>query len=99
MGRSNFSNFDVFAISKELDPILAGSSIANVYELEDLIFELMNFEEAILISCTKSAIVIVVPKPTKICIWSDTLLITINFCFLFSTIPVIYLCSSSRKLS
>jgi len=42
MGRSNFSNFDVFAISKELDPILAGSSIANVYEIEDLLILKIN---------------------------------------------------------
>jgi predicted ribosome quality control (RQC) complex YloA/Tae2 family protein len=42
MGRANFSNFDVFAISKELDPILAGSSIANVYEVEDLLILKIN---------------------------------------------------------
>ena len=37
MARVNFSNFDVFAISKELDVVLAGGSIANVYEIEDLL--------------------------------------------------------------
>ena len=42
MARANFSNFDVFAISKELDVVLAGSSIANVYEIEDLLILKIN---------------------------------------------------------
>lgn len=42
MARSNFSNFDVFAISKELDVVLAGSSIVNVYEIEDLLILKIN---------------------------------------------------------
>jgi len=42
MARVNFSNFDVFAISKELDVILAGSSIINVYEVEDLVILKLN---------------------------------------------------------
>jgi len=42
MARVNFSNFDVFAISKELDAILAGSSIINVYEVEDLVILKLN---------------------------------------------------------
>ena len=32
-----FSNFDVFAIVKELDSILSNSSILNIYEVEDLL--------------------------------------------------------------
>ena len=39
---SNFTNFDVFAISKELDLILANSSITNVYEVEDLVILKIN---------------------------------------------------------
>ena len=42
MVRANFSNFDVFAISKELDIILANSSIANVYEVQDLLILKIN---------------------------------------------------------
>jgi len=42
MARANFSNFDVFAISKELDVVLAGSSIVNVYEIEDLLIVKIN---------------------------------------------------------
>ena len=42
MARANFSNFDVFAISKELDEVLAGSSIVNVYETEDLLILKIN---------------------------------------------------------
>ena len=42
MVRANFSNFDVFAITKELDIILANSSIANVYEVEDLLILKIN---------------------------------------------------------
>ena len=32
-----FSNFDVFAIVKELNSILLNASILNVYEIEDLL--------------------------------------------------------------
>ncbi len=38
----NFSNFDVFAIAKELDLILKDSTILNVYEVEDLIILKIN---------------------------------------------------------
>ncbi len=40
-----FTNFDVFAISKELNEILMGGNIANVYEVEDiLIFKINTFQ-------------------------------------------------------
>jgi predicted ribosome quality control (RQC) complex YloA/Tae2 family protein len=38
----NFSNFDVFAIAKELDLILRDSLILNVYEVEDLLILKIN---------------------------------------------------------
>lgn len=37
-----FSNFDVYAIAKELDTILVNSSISNVYEIQDLIILKIN---------------------------------------------------------
>ena len=33
----NFSNFDVYTITKELDLILSQSKILNVYDIEDLL--------------------------------------------------------------
>ncbi|MHA1488597.1 MAG: ribosome rescue protein RqcH [Promethearchaeota archaeon] len=35
--KAEFSNFDVFAITKELDEILLNSIIMNIYEIEDLL--------------------------------------------------------------
>lgn len=35
--QTNFSNFDVYTISKELDQILSEGTIVNIYELEDLL--------------------------------------------------------------
>ena len=40
-----FSNFDVFAIVKELDSILLNSSILNVYEVEDLLLLKINTKD------------------------------------------------------
>ncbi|MHA2048424.1 MAG: ribosome rescue protein RqcH [Promethearchaeota archaeon] len=37
-----FSNFDVYAITKELDTILVNSSISNVYEVQDLLILKIN---------------------------------------------------------
>ncbi|MFX0145982.1 MAG: ribosome rescue protein RqcH, partial [Candidatus Hodarchaeota archaeon] len=37
-----FSNFDVFAITKELDTILRNGSISNIYEVQDLIIMKIN---------------------------------------------------------
>ena len=37
-----FSNFDVFAIVKELDAILTNGSISNVYEVQDLLILKIN---------------------------------------------------------
>ncbi|MFX1276972.1 MAG: ribosome rescue protein RqcH [Promethearchaeota archaeon] len=44
MPNVNFSNFDVYAISKELNELLEGSSIVNVYELEDLLILKLNLK-------------------------------------------------------
>ena len=38
----DFSNFDVYAIVKELDMILVNSSISNVYEIQDLLILKIN---------------------------------------------------------
>ncbi|TFG07948.1 MAG: fibronectin-binding domain-containing protein [Promethearchaeota archaeon] len=40
-----FSNFDVFTITKELNKILFGGSILNVYEVEDLLILKINTNE------------------------------------------------------
>ena len=40
--RREFSNFDVFAIVKELNSILKGGKIANIYEVEDLLILKVN---------------------------------------------------------
>jgi len=41
----NFTNFDVFAITKELNVILANSTIANIYEVEDLLILKINTKQ------------------------------------------------------
>ncbi|MBD3342758.1 MAG: DUF814 domain-containing protein [Candidatus Lokiarchaeota archaeon] len=42
MSRKVFSNFDVFAIIKELDLILSGGTISNLYAVEDIIILKIN---------------------------------------------------------
>ena len=39
---TEFSNFDVFAITKELDSILVNATILNIYEVEDLLLLKIN---------------------------------------------------------
>ena len=39
---TEFSNFDVFAITKELDSILVNATILNIYEVEDLLILKIN---------------------------------------------------------
>ena len=39
---TEFSNFDVFTIVKELDAILRDGSISNVYEIQDLLILKIN---------------------------------------------------------
>ncbi|MBN1800729.1 MAG: NFACT family protein [Candidatus Lokiarchaeota archaeon] len=45
MVTTNFSNIDVFAISKELDALLTGSMISNVYEVEDMLILKLNTDK------------------------------------------------------
>ena len=40
-----FTNIDVFAITRELDKILSNSTIANIYEVEDLLIFKINSKE------------------------------------------------------
>lgn len=42
MTKAEFSNFDVFAITKELDSLLLNSIIVNIYEIEDLLILKIN---------------------------------------------------------
>jgi len=42
---NNFSNFDVFIITKELDKIISGGTIVNVYQIEDLLIFKINTKQ------------------------------------------------------
>ena len=42
---NNFSNFDVFIITKELDKIISGGTIVNVYQIEDLLILKINTKQ------------------------------------------------------
>jgi len=46
MPNLNFSNFDVHAISKELNLQIEGSTIVNVYEIEDLLILKLNLKNS-----------------------------------------------------
>jgi len=42
---NNFSNFDVFIITKELDKLISGGTIVNVYQLEDILILKINTKQ------------------------------------------------------